>query len=339
MFGWRKWIDWVDHRLDRRAITALIRGFGLPATDRRSAVLGMLIIILLIMQIVTGLLLAFYYHPAPRAAYASTLLIIRDTHFGWYIHQMHVWGSHLLIVLFAVHVLGLFVYGAYRGRGEIVWITGVGLVLLSMQGALTGNLLPWDQQAYWSTVRTLEIIRAIPLWGTVLSFLVGGLAITPALLIRFYVVHTIFIPFLLWACIYLHAAALRRLGYGARTDTPYGTMPALQALIRGLLVFGIVLTLGTLFPTRFIEEADPFTTPSDIRLPWFLWPAYGVLETLTHRIGGWVLFLVLLVLLLFPFADRTRQPQPPGKSVTWGVLGAVVIALITFGYIGYIRGG
>ena len=52
---------------------------------------------LFVVQIVTGVLLAFYYQPAPQTAYESVRYITEEAAFGWYIRGLHKWAATLMI--------------------------------------------------------------------------------------------------------------------------------------------------------------------------------------------------------------------------------------------------
>ncbi|MCK6591107.1 MAG: hypothetical protein L6Q76_26440, partial [Polyangiaceae bacterium] len=52
---------------------------------------------LFVVQIVTGILLAFYYEPSPKTAYASVHYITHEAAFGWYIRSIHKWAATLMI--------------------------------------------------------------------------------------------------------------------------------------------------------------------------------------------------------------------------------------------------
>jgi quinol-cytochrome oxidoreductase complex cytochrome b subunit len=61
--------------------------------------------------------------------------------------------------------------------------------------SFTGYLLPWDQLAYWAVTVGTNIARAVPVFGDdVRFFLLGGHEINQNTLIRFYVLHCVFLP-------------------------------------------------------------------------------------------------------------------------------------------------
>jgi ubiquinol-cytochrome c reductase cytochrome b subunit len=363
----RRVIGWLEERLNLTEIFSFFTTFGLsygeidlnkpvgqasreafarelPTYTRGRYVLGVLTFLVFLFQGVTGLLLAFYYQPSPAAAYESTLLIIRDVNFGWYIHQMHYWGSNTLIALLAVRLVRFFVHGVYKKPRELFWVFGVILFLLSAHAALTGSLLPWDQRSYWSVTRGLEVIATFPIIGSVLSFLVGGYELLSGTLLRFYVLHVIFIPLAMVFFFYLHFATVRRVGLSPLPGEKQAKAKPLypdhlfQLVILSLILFGAILTLGTLFPVPFFGKADAFTSPAGIRPPWYLLPAYGLVEVLPRTFAGIILLLVVIGLLVLPFVERTPYRELRKRPIFTGAAVVFCLLILALTFIGYRKG-
>ena len=84
---------------------------------------------LFVVQIVTGILLAFYYQPSPATAYESVRYITEEAQFGWYIRSVHKWGATLMIAAVILHQMRVYFTGAYRKPREINWMVGMCLLL------------------------------------------------------------------------------------------------------------------------------------------------------------------------------------------------------------------
>lgn len=363
----RSVIGWLETRLNLTEIFSFFTTFGLsygeidlnkplaeasreaftrelPTYTRGPYILGVLTFLLFIFQGVTGLLLAFYYQPSPTAAYESTLLIIRDANFGWYINQMHYWGSNTLIALLAIRLVRFFIHGVYKKPRELFWVFGVTLFLLATQQALTGSLLPWDQRSYWSVTRGLEVMATLPIIGSILSFLVGGTELLAGTLLRFYVLHVIFIPLAMVFFFYLHFATVRKVGLSPLPGEKQAEAKPLypdhlfQLVILSLLLFGAILTLGTLFPAPFSGKADAFTSPPATRPPWFLLPAYALIELLPRTVAGVVLLLVVLGLVALPFIERTPYRELKKRPIFTAVAVGFCLLILVLTFIGYRRG-
>jgi quinol-cytochrome oxidoreductase complex cytochrome b subunit len=363
----RRVVAWLEERLNLTEIFSFFTTFGLsyvpidqnkpleqaskeaftrelPAYTRGPYILGVLAFLLFVFQGISGLLLALYYEPSPQTAYESTLFIIRDVNFGWYIHQMHHWGSNVLIVLLALRLVRFFVHGVYKKPRELTWVFGVVLLLLSTHAALTGTLLPWDQRSFWSVTRGLEVIAALPIISYLLSLIVGGLEVSQAMLIRSYVSHVMLIPLSMVLFFYLHFATVRKVGLspllGDKTAETKPLYPdhLFQLLVLILLLFGVILTLGTVFPSSFSAKADPFSSLAGIGPPWYLTPTYGLVELLPRWLAGVVIILILIGVIGLPFIERAPYQQIRKRPILAGAAAAFCLLVLVLTFIGYRRG-
>jgi len=117
---------------------------------------------LFIVQIVTGILLAFYYEPSPTTAYQSVEYITRDVAFGWYIRSVHKWAATLMIVAVVLHQIRVFFTGAYRRPREINWIVGMCLLLCTLMTGFTGYSLVYEQLSFWGATVGANITDTVP---------------------------------------------------------------------------------------------------------------------------------------------------------------------------------
>jgi len=61
-----------------------------------------------IIQILTGLMLIFYYVPDPEKAYQSVEYITYTSKFGWLIRSIHRWASNIMIAARLLHMFRVF---------------------------------------------------------------------------------------------------------------------------------------------------------------------------------------------------------------------------------------
>jgi quinol-cytochrome oxidoreductase complex cytochrome b subunit len=354
-------LEWLEQRINLSEIFSFLTHFGLvftpvdttrpfrdvarevaekrvPSYSHGPRVLALLAAIGFGIQAITGVLLACYYRPTPEAAFVSTRTIVRDLPIGWFLHQIHAWGAYLLIAVIVVRLLRLFWDALYQAPRELLWWTGVMLVWLALQFDFTGRLLTWDSHSYWSTVRGLEIVHALPLVGPLYTFLVGGRVVNEDVLIRFYVLHVLVLPVLFAGCIYLTFATIRRVGLSASSEAPAGGgVTSLEHFysmsILNVLVFGVLFTLAVLLPFRFLAEADPYTTPGGVRPAWYLLPAHALLQGLPGPAWVWgtVILAASIALLLIPQWVRTGGLLARRARI-WGIAALTVwIALGVYG--------
>lgn len=187
--------------------------------------LGTVSAALFLLLILSGLPLLFLYVPSVERAYASVKDIEYVVTFGWWIRAVHRISAHLMVVAVALHLVRVFLTGAYKngtGRGqrrEWNWVIGVAMLLLTLFLSFTGYLLPWDQLAFWAVTVGTNIASSIPYIGpTVRELLIGGRNIEQATLIRFYVLHCIVLPGGLGVLFAYHMWRVRKDGGLAKAD-------------------------------------------------------------------------------------------------------------------------
>jgi len=201
----------LDKRLSLREILEKAFQRPIPPHVNWFFCFGGITLFLFMIQIVTGTLLALYYKPTPAEAYASIKHIVNDVPLGWFIRQIHAWAANLMVFFMLLHMLRVFLHGAYKSPRELNWVVGVLLFFITLIFGFTGYLLPWDQWAYWGTKGGSETLRGIPLFGPqILHLLWGGPNVTGTTLIRFYAIHVIVLPWLITLFLTLHFLMIRR---------------------------------------------------------------------------------------------------------------------------------
>ncbi len=198
--------EWLENRL------GLIKPLTAAATHPTPAnnaswwyVFGSAATVLLILQVVTGILLALVYSPSANEAWASLGVLNHNIYLGWYLRALHGWGSDFMIAIVLIHMVQVFLFGAYKFPRELTWMVGVGLLLLTLGMAFTGQVMRFDQDAYWGLGIGASIMSRVPLIGAPLvHLLLGGPIIGGATLSRFFTLHVFVIPGLLLASVFVH---------------------------------------------------------------------------------------------------------------------------------------
>ncbi|MET1008600.1 MAG: cytochrome b N-terminal domain-containing protein [Gaiellaceae bacterium] len=206
-------LDWLEERSGLVGATKYFLFRKVPRDTNWFHTLGSATLTAFIVQLVTGVVLAFYYKPSPDEAYASIQYITNELTLGWLVRGMHRWGASVFIILLFLHMGRVFLFGAYKYPRELNWLLGVGLLVLAMLEGFTGYLLPWDQTAYWATVVGINLNATAPFLGPFISdFLRGGQDIGTETLSRFYSMHMLLLPGGLIGLIVLHLYLVIRLG-------------------------------------------------------------------------------------------------------------------------------
>jgi quinol-cytochrome oxidoreductase complex cytochrome b subunit len=158
----------------------------------------------------TGVLLLFYYSPAPQSAHASIQFLENEVWGGSYLRRLHRLSSHALLVLVALHALRVILTGAFLHPKRMNWLVGCGLLFLAVFAAYTGYLLPMDQLAFWATQTGMELVRALPLGDSLRALLVPDDVGGPLSLLRFYALHIAIVPLAMLVLTMLHFFVVRR---------------------------------------------------------------------------------------------------------------------------------
>lgn len=175
--------------------------------------LGGMSLVLFLMLISTGLLMIFVYEPSPERAYESILYMQQEILFGRLIRSVHYWSANLLIAVAALHMLRVFLTGAFHAPRQSNWIIGLSLLVLILLFGFTGDLLPWDQISYWAITICTEMLGYMPGIGQTLQrVMIGGAEIGFATVINFYALHTIVVPLLLVGLMTWHFWRVRLAG-------------------------------------------------------------------------------------------------------------------------------
>src|SRR5215472_12864186 len=179
--------QWFDQRLQ---LAASIREIAEHPVPRSTAswwyVFGSSALVVFVLQIVTGIMLALIYVPSAAEAWNSLQTLNHDVTLGWYIRALHGWGSNFMIAIVLIHMTQVFLFGAYKFPRELTWILGVFLLLMTLGMGFTGQVLRFDQDAYWGIGIGASSASRVPVLGnTLLQLLLGGPIIGGATLARF----------------------------------------------------------------------------------------------------------------------------------------------------------
>jgi quinol-cytochrome oxidoreductase complex cytochrome b subunit len=176
--------------------------------------LGGLSFFLFVVLTLTGIFLMFYYRPTDPAAWQDVAALHTSVNLGFLIRNMHRWGAHLMVFTVFLHMARVFYTGAYKPPREFNWVIGILLLLVTLLLSFTGYLLPWDQLAIWAVTVGTNMIGYSPLVGKQVRFvLLGGVEISSTTLLRWYVLHVIFLPFVIVLLMSVHFWRVRKDGF------------------------------------------------------------------------------------------------------------------------------
>ena len=297
---------------------------------------------LFVVQIVTGILLAFYYEPAQATAYESVRYITEEAAFGWYIRSMHKWAATLMIAAVILHQMRVYFTGAYRKPRELNWMVGMTLLICTLMTGFTGYSLVYEQLSYWGATVGANITDSVPLVGGFLKrMLLAGDTYNANTLSRFFVLHGAVLPVTMILLIAVHIVLIRVQGiteFRFKDEPEEGTRTfsffpdhMMTELIIGLVLMVLLSTLATIAPAAMGPPADPFTTPEVIKPEWFFYVAFRWLKLFTGTAAILSMGLVVFVMFTWPFIDAwiRRKTRFKEASVWIGIAGVLAILGLT----------
>ncbi|PIQ83809.1 MAG: hypothetical protein COV75_05470 [Candidatus Omnitrophica bacterium CG11_big_fil_rev_8_21_14_0_20_63_9] len=296
--------------------------------------LGGISFYLFLLLTVTGILLMFYYRPASMLAYQDIKDITFAVTLGRLLRNMHRWAAHLMVIAVILHMVRVFLTGAYKPPREYNWVVGVILLVMTLFLSYTGYLLPWDQLALWAVTVGAQMAANSPMLGNEGPFklpfittsndarfaLVGGTVIGDATLIRFYVLHCMAVPFLFTLFLAVHLWRVRKDSFSKQTGEKVDVWPHLvsRELLATILVTVILFVWSILLQAPLESEANLNVTPNPSKAPWYFLGLQELLVYFDPWIAGVVLPTVIVVgLMAIPYIDTNPKGIGYWAKMEW----------------------
>ncbi|KTD68526.1 MULTISPECIES: cytochrome b [Legionella] len=357
-----RFLNWIDERFPLMSTWKnYFSAYYLPKNLNFFYFFGSLALVVLANQFITGLWLTMFYTPSAEQAFSSVEYIMRDVNFGWLLRYMHSTGASAFFIVIYLHMFRGLLYGSYQRPRELVWLLGMFLYLLLLAGAFFGYLLPWGQMSYWGAEVITSLLSAIPYIGkSLVVWLRGDYTVGNATLQRFFALHVIAIPLLLFMLVFLHVVALHKVGsnnpdgidikkqrdaQGEPLDKipfhPYYVIKDLVMTLAFLILFFAVVFFTPEMGGYFLEHnnftpANPLVTPDHIAPMWYMSPFYAMLRAIPDKLlGVMCMGFALLFLFLLPWLDRSSVRSMRYKgNYSRIMLFLGVIAFVLLGYLG-----
>lgn len=319
---------WFRARLDWGPLAAILRQKTVPV-HRHDWVylLGGTSLFLFVMQIASGVLLMVYYQPAEGTAHESVHRIASEIPSGWLVRSVHAWGADLFIAAVGLHALVKLFARAYRRPRELTWVSGMLLLFAALGFGFTGYLLPWTELSYCATLVGTQIAGTVPVIGDgIVHVLRGGAQISGDTITRFYAGHVIVLPLATGALLFVKVALIQAQGLSipcgmsprdVRGSRPFFAEYLLLELGVWLVLFGIIVTLASLFPAELGAKADPRrAAPAGIKPEWYFLFMFQLLKHVPEWAGVSLCGLGALFFVLVPFLDRRANREEHSRWLT-----------------------
>ncbi len=291
-------------------------------------------VLMVVLQFGSGLLLSFFYEPLPVRAYESVQHIQESVFLGQLVRNLHHWIGHVLVIVVFLHMLRVFLSGAFYPPRHRNWLVGLGLGLLILLANFSGYLLPWDQLSYWAVTIAGGMLAYVPFIGISLQkIIIGGGEVGTATLQLFYAIHTTGVPVVLFLLMSYHFWFVRKAGgvllpvRDQGFDRKKTTVPLAELLVREFS-FAALLSCVLLLFAMFVDAplgdmANSQLTPQNVKAPWYFLGAQELLLHVIPLIAVCVIpLLVGLFLILLPFVSN--RPGRPGKVLVFIFLGGTL---------------
>src|ERR1700734_1051586 len=351
--------EWFAHRLPLAAPMREAAGHPVPRnTASWWYVFGSAALTVFLLQLVTGILLALIYVPSASEAWSSLQVLNHEVTLGWFIRALHGWGSDFMVAIVLIHMVQVFLFGAYKFPRELTWIVGILLLLVTLGMAFTGQVLRFDQDAYWGLGIGASISSRIPVLGPwIVNLLLGGPIIAGATLSRFFALHVFVIPGSLIAFVGLHLLLVLKLGINewpmpgrivrratyvqeyhelTRTDgIPFvpGAV-AKDLFFSGFILLSIAVCAVYFGPFGPSGQPDPTIIQTAPRPDYFFLWLYAVLSLLPPSLETPALLIgpviALAVLLALPFVSGEGEKSWKRRPIAVLTILLVAVSLGTF---------
>lgn len=316
--------------------------------------LGLLSTYLFFVETITGLFLMIWYAPTPERAYSDMIRLLSNVPFGQFMRDMHRLGAELMVAIVTLHMVRTYLTGSYKAPRQFTWFTGVILLVITLFLSFSGYLLPWDQLAFWAVTIGTSMAEAVPpaIVGETVNLLARGAPDIGANgLLRFYLLHVLFLPLLLFLFFFVHyykvvhfgislPSSEEEVGQDTANKVPadrrvYFLPDVMIDEASFLIGFTALMVLATtfFFSAPLESIANPQSTPLHTVAPWYFYWLQGLLKIADKTIAGVIIPGVLLVLLAaIPYLDRnpSRRARDRRVAIISGIVAGIVMIILSW---------
>jgi ubiquinol-cytochrome c reductase cytochrome b subunit len=280
-------IRFVDQRLGASGVARKALHYVFP--DHWSFLIGEIALYAFVVLIATGTYLALFFVPSESAAvyhggfaplqgldgseaYISVVRLSFDVPAGLLMRQAHHWAANIFIAAIVVHLVRVFLTGAFRKPRELNYAIGVTMLMLALLEGFAGYSLPDDLLSGMGLAIAYGVALSIPFAGGDIGSAVWGGQYpgTGTFHDRLYLLHILLVPATMAALIAAHLALIVRThhtqerGPGRREDNVVGApaWPTYAVRSMGLLfaTAAVLVLLGGLVQINPIWEWGPYET-------------------------------------------------------------------------------
>jgi quinol-cytochrome oxidoreductase complex cytochrome b subunit len=266
-----------------------------------------------------------------------------------------------MVIVGFLHLIRVFFTGGYLKRRRLNWHIGIVMLLIILLLNFSGYLLPWDQLAYWAVTigsniaasaremtDAFGITHIVDIGGLMKRLLIGAETVGQEALSRFYMLHIVFLPVMLFLLMGWHFWRMRKDGGLSKpanadelvkhksSDPRIYSWPTLMwsELAVLALVCAVLMIFAFFIDAPLKEQANPLLPENPAKSPWYF---LGIQELVSYSAfaGGLVIPLLFVIFLAsIPYKDRddryigTWFSGKTGKKITlFSLLFSVVVTV------------
>ncbi len=362
----RSILNWIENRVQFNDSVVPVLTHPIPAATAGKKgwwyVFGSVTMTCLMLQIVTGICLAMVYEPTAVGAYASLEYLNYEAPFGWLMRAIHYWSATAMVVMMFVHMTQVFLMGAHKYPRELTWVAGVGLLVMTLGLAFTGQVLRFDGDSFWGIGVGVSAASRAPLIGPwIADLIMGGEFIGGDTLSRFFALHVFVLPALLFVILAFHLYMVMKRGI---SEPPHPDKPVdvttydeeyekilekgvpfvphalyrdgIACAVTVLVVVALSVGFGPKGPG---EVADPTLIASEPRPDWEFLPVYALVSLAPPAMESLLMLGLPVVgivgLLLIPFISGAGHRSPRRRPIAVLVTTVTYVSLLVLGWYGW----
>jgi quinol-cytochrome oxidoreductase complex cytochrome b subunit len=290
--------------------------FAVPREiERYPFALGGTAIVLFAVQLVTGLLLAARYVPTATGAPESVGQITQAVAFGWFMRGVHRAAASLMIAAVLLHLARALFCGAGAPPRQVTWLTGVGLLVLTLAFGFSGYALVGDANAVAATTVGLQLAGPLRILAGAPREVIG----------RLYVLHVAALPALALLAGLAHLVLVRRHSpaEGEPDTVPYWPDHTLFQAFVGACAVTLAVGVALLVPPAPVVT-DAVATASP-RPEWYFLPPYALLKLVPRPAAAPLLLVGLALLCAWPWLEARLARGPRLKVAALALRAALVL--------------
>lgn len=301
--------------------------------------LGSFLGIILVFQVLSGLILTFFYSPETRLSFRSLEVLERTLERFYYERVFHVIGVNLFFLIIYLHMIRGFYLGSFRITD--VWSSGVTIFLILIAVAFFGYVLPWGQMSLWGATVITNLVRVVPYVGSyLLLWLWWGYSVNYLTLKLFFRLHFL-LPFVIIVLVLVHLISLHFVGSSnvvlnvdAFTKKSFDPLFVLKD---GVMMFVFVCYLAVakdllLDPENYLE-ANSMSSPVHIKPEWYFLFVYAVLRRIPQKSIG-VVALVCSLVVFYLMVLSPKHLSFGGFKFRLRVVFTLVVVFIILTWVG-----